>query len=169
MPVLTPIPEYADFQVDVRTFSESTQQLAKSVVERVIRNECEVSGSPIDPRIVTTVSSSAIDNDDVATRPFTGMLELYYGSESPKVIQVMPPDIVADDFVLLSLPPSGNPIPYVYWNIGVTDTEIWGKANREGKLGDLPPTYLQPYLCAGNSAYAADWNRSIDFACLDLP
>ncbi|OQD63507.1 hypothetical protein PENPOL_c009G06053 [Penicillium polonicum] len=155
------IPEYADFQVDVRTFSESTQTLAKSAVERIIRHECEVSGSPTAPRIVTTVSSPAIDNDDVATSRFTRVLESYYGSESSKVIQVMPPDIVADDFVLLSLPPGGNPIPYVYWNIGMTDPEIWEKADIEGKLRDLPPTHsalyapvIEPTLQTGIEALA---------------
>ncbi|CAI7660937.1 unnamed protein product [Penicillium viridicatum] len=66
------IPEYADFQVDVRTFSESTQTLAKSAVERIIRHECEVSGSLTAPRIVTTVSSPAIDNDDMATSRLPG-------------------------------------------------------------------------------------------------
>lgn len=69
------IPEYADFQVDVRTFSQSTQTLAKSAVERIIRHECEVSGSPTAPRIVTTVSSPAIDNDDLATSRVTRVLE----------------------------------------------------------------------------------------------
>ncbi|KUM64406.1 hypothetical protein ACN42_g2681 [Penicillium freii] len=155
------IPEYADFQVNVRTFSESTQALAKSAVERIIRHECEVSGSPTAPRIVTTVSSPAIDNDDMATSRFTRVLESYYGSESSKVIQVMPPDIVADDFVLLSLLSGGNPIPYVYWNIGVTDPETWEKANREGKLRDLPPTHsalyapvIEPTLQTGIEALA---------------
>lgn len=73
----------------------------------------------------------------------------------------MPPDIVADDFVLLSLPPGGNPIPYVYWNIGVTDPETWEKANREGKLRDLPPTHsalyapvIEPTLQTGIEALA---------------
>ncbi|KAI3235042.1 hypothetical protein DTO012A7_4313 [Penicillium roqueforti] len=73
---------------------------------------------------------------------------MYYGSESYQVIQVMPPDIVADDFVLLSLPPGGNPIPYVYWNIGVTEPEMWEKANKEGKLRDLPPTHSALYAPA---------------------
>ena len=155
------IPEYADFQVDVRTFSENTQKLAKSAVERIIQSECKASGSPTAPRIVTTVSSPAIDNDNMATSRFTRVLESYYGSESSKFIEVMPPDIVADDFVLLSLPPGGNPIPYVYWNIGVTEPETWEKANREGKLRDLPPTHsalyapaIEPTLRTGIEALA---------------
>ncbi|KAK2611967.1 hypothetical protein QQS21_002073 [Conoideocrella luteorostrata] len=60
----------------------------------------------------------------------------------------MPPDIVADGFVLLALPPGGKPIPYVYWNIGVTDPETWGRANKEGKLRDLPPTHNAYYALA---------------------
>ncbi|EFR00084.1 hypothetical protein MGYG_03091 [Nannizzia gypsea CBS 118893] len=130
------IPEYADFQVDVRTFSESTQKAAKSAVECIIRHECAVSGSPKAPHIVTTTSSPAIDNDEVATRQFTQVLESYYGSDSSKVIQVMPPDIVADDFVILSLPPGGRP------------PETWEKANREGRLWDLPPTHSAVYAPA---------------------
>ncbi|KAJ5710328.1 hypothetical protein N7488_004484 [Penicillium malachiteum] len=48
-------------------------------------------------------------------------------------------------FVLLALPPGQEAIPYVYWNFGVTDPEIWEKANREGKLWDLPPTHSATY------------------------
>ncbi|KAB8218919.1 hypothetical protein BDV33DRAFT_204966 [Aspergillus novoparasiticus] len=65
------ISDYADFQLDVRTFSENTQKLAKAAVERLIRKECEVAGSPTAPRIVTVVSSAAMDNGAVATSQFT--------------------------------------------------------------------------------------------------
>ncbi|KAE8336556.1 hypothetical protein BDV24DRAFT_178438 [Aspergillus arachidicola] len=139
------IPDYADFQLDVRTFSENTQKLVKAAVERIIRKEREVAGSPTAPRIVTVASSPVIDNDAVATSQFTRVLEWYYGSRASEVVQEMPPDIVADDFVLLALPPGRKPIPYVYWNIGVTDPETWERANREGKLLDLPPTHSAMY------------------------
>ncbi|KAE8140439.1 hypothetical protein BDV38DRAFT_290161 [Aspergillus pseudotamarii] len=155
------IPDYADFQLDVPTFSADTQKLAKASVERIIRKECEASGSATAPQIVTVVSSPAIDNDAVATRQFTRVLECYYGSRSSEVVQEMPPDIVADDFILLALPPGGKPIPYVYWNIGVTDPETWERANREGKLRDLPPTHsaiyapaIEPTLRTGIEALA---------------
>ncbi|OBT64483.1 hypothetical protein VE03_05373 [Pseudogymnoascus sp. 23342-1-I1] len=142
------IPDYADFKIDVRTFSEGTQKRAKAAVERTVRKECEISRSPIAPRIVTVVSSPAIDNDDEATGLFAQVLKDYYGSRASEVVQEMPPDIVADDFVLLALPPGGKPIPYVYWNIGVTDPETWERAHREGKLRDLPPTHSSTYAPA---------------------
>ncbi|KAK6814588.1 hypothetical protein RU639_009528 [Aspergillus parasiticus] len=123
------IPDYADFQLDVRTFSENTQKLAKAAVERIIRKECEVAGSPTAPRMVTVVSSPAIDNDTVATNQFTRVLEWYYGRRASEVVQEMPPDIVADDLVLLALPPGGKPIP-------------------EGELRDLPPTHSAMYAPA---------------------
>ncbi|KAE8327981.1 hypothetical protein BDV39DRAFT_174783 [Aspergillus sergii] len=155
------IPDHADFQLDVRTFSQNTQRLVKAAVERIIRKECDVAGSPTAPRIVTMVSSPAIDNDAVATSQFTRVLEWYYGSRASEVVQEMPPDIVADDFILLALPPGRKPIPYVYWNIGVTDPETWERAYREGELRDLPPTHsaiyapaIEPTLGTGIEAMA---------------
>ncbi|KJK65805.1 M20 Peptidase Aminoacylase 1 subfamily protein [Aspergillus parasiticus SU-1] len=142
------IPDYADFQLDVRTFSENTQKLAKAAVERIIRKECEVAGFPTTPRMVTVVSSPAIYNDAVATSQFTRVFEWYYGRRASEVVQEMPPDIVADDLVLLALPPGGMPIPYVYWNIGVTDPETWERVSREGELRDLPPTHSAIYAPA---------------------
>ncbi|KAE8318279.1 hypothetical protein BDV41DRAFT_572269 [Aspergillus transmontanensis] len=134
--------------LDVRTSSENTQKLAKAAVERIIRKECEVAGSPTTPRMVTVVSSPAIDNDAVATSQFTRVFEWYYGRRASEVVQEMPPDIVADDLVLLALPPGGKPIPYVYWNIGVTDPETWERVSREGELRDLPPTHSAMYAPA---------------------
>ncbi|GIK02041.1 hypothetical protein Aspvir_006084 [Aspergillus viridinutans] len=139
------IPDFADFTLDVRSFSETAQKAARAAVERIIRKECEASGATRAPRIETAVSSPAIDNDVIATARFTRTLQAYYGSRAAEVVQEMPPDIVADDFVLLALPPGKEPIPYVYWNIGVTDPETWEKANREGKLWDLPPTHSATY------------------------
>jgi hippurate hydrolase len=58
----------------------------------------------------------------------------------------MTPDIVADDFVLLALPPGKEePVRYVYWYIGVTDPETWENASCEGKLWDLAPTHGATY------------------------
>ncbi|PGH23134.1 hypothetical protein AJ80_02764 [Polytolypa hystricis UAMH7299] len=155
------IPDYADFKLDVRTFSEKTQQLAVAAVERIIRKECEVSGAPIAPRLATVVSSPAIDNDEAATSAFADVLETYYGDRASEVIQTMPLDIVADDFVLLAMPPGVKQIPYVYWNIGVTDPETWDEANRDGKLRDLPCTHnatyapvIEPTLRTGIEALA---------------
>ncbi|KAJ5949543.1 hypothetical protein N7454_001127 [Penicillium verhagenii] len=139
------IPDFADFSLDVRSFSETAQKNARAAVERIIHKECETSGATRAPLIRTAVSSPAIDNDDVATAKFTRTLQAYYGSRTAEVVQEMPPDIVADDFVLLALPPGKQPIPYVYWNIGVADPETWDKANREGKLWDLPPTHSATY------------------------
>ena len=61
---------------------------------------------------------------------------------------MMPPGIVAHGFVLPSLSPGGNPIPYIYWDIAVTGPRDLKKANREGKLRGLPSTYRAIYAPA---------------------
>lgn len=88
-----------------------------------------------------TEINSATDDDDIATGQFTRLLKLYYQSESYKAI-------FADGFVLLSLPRGKTPILHVYWNIGVKDPGTWEKANREGKLQDLPPAHSAIYAPA---------------------
>ena len=155
------IPMYADFKVDVRSFSEQAQLRAAAAVKRIILAEADVSGAPTPPRIVTAASSPPIDNDETATEQFAKVLRDFYGGSAADVIKVMPPDIVADDFVLLTRPPGKKPIPYVYWNIGVTDPKTWDKANKEDKLRELPcnhnPTFapvIEPTLRTGIEALA---------------
>lgn len=155
------IPEYVDIKVDVRTFSEAVQKRAVAAVKRIISKECEVSGAPIPPRIITACSCPAIDNDEQSTELFTKVLKTYYGKKASDVIQVMTPDIVADDFSILAKPPGKKEIPYIYWNIGVTDPKVWDKASKEDKLRELPcnhnPTFapaIEPTLRTGIEALA---------------
>jgi hypothetical protein len=65
-------------------------------------------------------------------------------------------DITADDFVRLGHPPGEKPIPYVYWNFGVTPREDYDQAKKDGTLRDLPfnhnPKFaaeIEPSLRAG--------------------
>ncbi|KAJ6014783.1 Amidohydrolase [Penicillium herquei] len=145
----TTIPEYADFKVDVRSFSETTQKLALEAVKLLIHEKCLVFGSPTAARIVTTVSCPATDNDEEATGRFIQTLKEYYGDRASEVVQEMSPDIIADDFPLLAQDFFGqNPIPYIYWNIGSTDPKLWDKANRKGRLHDLTPLHNAEYAPA---------------------
>jgi hippurate hydrolase len=62
------------------------KKAARAAVERNIRKECEVSGSTRAPRIETAVSSSAIENDDIATARFTSTVQAHYGKRAAEVV-----------------------------------------------------------------------------------
>ncbi|KAL1868942.1 hypothetical protein Daus18300_005778 [Diaporthe australafricana] len=150
------IPEFADFKVDIRSFKEDIQHRAVEAVKRIIEGECQAANSPKSPRIVTAASCPPIDNDGGATEKFTAALRAFYGDEAPQKIIEIGLDIIADDFVLLGHPPGEKPIPYVYWNFGVTPRGEYDKAERNGTLKDLPfnhnPRFapeIEPSLQAG--------------------
>lgn len=132
------IPEFADFKVDIRSFNQDIQHKAVQAVKRIIEGECLTANSPKSPRILTAAHCPPIDNDEGATDKFTRALRIFYGDEAPGKIVEMDRDITADDFVLLAHPPGEKPIPYIYWNYGVTPRDEYDQAKRDGTIGNLP-------------------------------
>jgi amidohydrolase len=147
------IPDFADFKVDIRSFDKDIQLKAVKAVKRIIEGECQAANSPRSPRISTSTSCPPIDNDEEATAKFTRALRIFYGDEAPAKVIEMSLDITADDFVLLGHPPGEKPIPYVYWNYGVTPREDYDRAERNGTLQDLPFNH--------NSKFAAEIEPSL--------
>ena len=150
------IPEFADFTVDVRSFSKDVQDTAVKAVKRIIEGECQAANSPQSPLIVTSASCPPIDNDAEATARFTSALRRFYGDDAPSKVIEMDLDITADDFVLLGHPPKKEPIPYIYWNYGVTPRDKYDQAEKDGTLKDLPFNHnarfapeIEPSLKAG--------------------
>jgi metal-dependent amidase/aminoacylase/carboxypeptidase family protein len=150
------IPEFADFKVDIRSFDRDVQHTAVEAAKRIINGECQAAKSPKSPQIVTSTSCPPIDNDEEATARFTEALRSFYGDEAPGEVVEMDLDITADDFVLLGHPPGEKPVPYVYWNYGVTPREEYDQAKKDGTLRDLPfnhnPKFapeIEPSLRAG--------------------
>lgn len=150
------IPEFADFKVDIRSFNKDIQQTAVQAVKRIIEGECLTANSPKSPRILTAAHCPPIDNDEEATYKFTKALRIFYGDEAPGKIVEMDRDITADDFVLLAHPSGEKPIPYIYWNYGVTPRDEYDQAKIDGTIADLPfnhnPKFaaeIEPSLQAG--------------------
>jgi hypothetical protein len=101
-------------------------------------------------------SINTLNCHEEATARFTRALHSFYGDDATGKVIEMDLDITADDFVLLAHPPGKPPIPYVYWNYGVTPREEYDKAKMNGKLRDLPfnhnPKFaaeIEPSLQAG--------------------
>jgi amidohydrolase len=148
--------DYADFKVDIRSFNKDIQLTAVKAVKRIIEGECQAANSPKSPRILTATSCPPIDNDEEATAKFTRALCSFYGNKALEKVLLMDLDIIADDFVLMGHPPGKKPIPYIYWNYGVTPRGDYDKAAKEGTLRDLPFNHnskfapeIEPSLRAG--------------------
>jgi metal-dependent amidase/aminoacylase/carboxypeptidase family protein len=140
------IPEFADFKVDIRSFDKDIQRTAVKATKRITEGECQAANSPKSPRILTSASCTPIDNDEEATAKFTRALRVFYGDEAPGKVVEMDLDITADDFVLLGHPRGEKPIPYVYWNYGVTPRDVYDEAEKRTARFGICPLIITPSL-----------------------
>lgn len=150
------IPDFADFKVDIRSFDQDIQNTATQAARRIIEEECQAANSPTSPRITISTSCPPVDNDAEATARLTKALHDFYGTDAPGKIIEMNLVITADDFVFLAHPPDKKPIPYIYWNYGVTPRDEYDAAEQNGTLRDLPFNHtskfaaeIEPSLRAG--------------------
>ena len=146
------IPDHAVLQLNVRSYSQQTRQHMLAAIQRIIRAECQASGSPKDPDFETLASFPLLDNDAAATERVAAAFAEHFGDHT----LVLDRQTVSEDFGII---PDAAGVPYTYWGIGRTDRKIYQAAEKAGRLADLPANHspeflppLQPTLRTGTEA-----------------
>jgi metal-dependent amidase/aminoacylase/carboxypeptidase family protein len=128
---------------------EGAQEMA---VKRIVRAECEASGSPKGPDFETIFSFPVTDNDAAATGRVAQAFTAHFGDRATEI----PKQTVSEDFSKI---PDAVSVPYCYWALGFTDRDTYLAAERDGHLEDLPTSHspkflppLQPTLRTGTEA-----------------
>jgi metal-dependent amidase/aminoacylase/carboxypeptidase family protein len=137
------IPGYAVLELNMRSYSAVTRQRMLDAIGRIVRAECQASGSPKDPEFETIFTFPVTDNDAAATGRVATAFEI-------------PKQTVSEDFSKI---PDAAHVPYCYWAIGFTDKQAYLAAGKAGTLDDLPTNHspaflppLQPTLRTGIEA-----------------
>ena len=146
------IPDHAVLQLNVRAYSPQTRQRMLAAIQRIVRDECQASGSPKDPDFETLGSFPLTDNDAATTDRAAAAFAAYFRDDALE----LGPQTVSEDFSVL---PDAAGIPYTYWGIGRTDRQVYHAAEKAGRLQDLPSNHsakflppLQPTLRTGTEA-----------------
>ena len=146
------IPDHAVLQLNVRSYSQQTRQHMLAAIQRIIRAECQASGSPKDPDFETLASFPLLDNDAAATERVAAAFAEHFGDHT----LVLDRQTVSEDFGII---PDAAGAPYTYWGIGRTDRKVYQAAEKAGRLADLPANHspeflppLQPTLRTGTEA-----------------
>ena len=141
------IPDHAVLQLNVRAYSEQSRQRILAAVQRIVRAECQASGSPKDPDFQTLGSFPLTDNDPATTERVAAAFVAHFGDHAGQ----LPAQTVSEDFSII---PDAS-----YWGIGRTDRQVYLTAEKEGRLQDLPSNHspkflppLQPTLRTGTEA-----------------
>jgi amidohydrolase len=149
------IPGHAVLELNMRSYSAVTRQRMLDAIRRIVRAECQASGSPKDPEFETIFTFPVTDNDAAATGRVAKAFAAHFGDLAGEI----PPQTVSEDFSKI---PDAAHVPYCYWAIGFTDKQAYLAAEKAGTLDDLPTNHspaflppLQPTLRTGTEALVA--------------
>ncbi|HEX5296337.1 MAG TPA: amidohydrolase [Streptosporangiaceae bacterium] len=147
------IPDQAVLQLNLRSYSQQTRQRMLDAIQRIVRAECQASGSPRDPDFEIFDSFPLTDNDpDITSRVAAAFGEQFRDRAGAAGQQT-----ASEDF---SDVPRAAAIPYTYWAIGGTDPQAYRAAEKAGRVqDDIPGNHsprflpvLQPTLRTGTEA-----------------
>ena len=149
------IPDFAVLELNMRSYSSVTRQRMLDAVHRIVRAECQASGSPKDPEFETTFSFPVTDNDAAATGRVARAFAAHFGDKADEI----PRQTVSEDFSKI---PDAAGVPYTYWGLGYTDRDTYLAAEKDGRLDDLTSNHspkflppMQPCLRTGTEAVLA--------------
>jgi amidohydrolase len=146
------IPDHAVLQLNLRSYAEPTRRRMLDAIKRIVRGECQASGSPREPEFETVASFPLLDNDTATTDRVAAAFTAHFRQDALDI----PRQTVSEDFGLI---PAAAGVPYTYWGIGRTGRQAYLAAEKAGRLQDLPSNHspkflppLQPTLRAGTEA-----------------
>ena len=154
------IPSEAVIKINVRTVLPATRDRVLKAIKRIVKAECEASGSPKEPFWESTSSFPFTINDETVTNTLANNFTKHFGKlHNPEAS----PLGGSEDFSILATEApnkdGGKGVPYSYWTFGGTDPETFKKAEEEGRLSDLPINHsayfapvIQPTLETGVDA-----------------
>jgi amidohydrolase len=150
------IPDEAVIKLNVRTYDEAVRHRVLGAIERIVNAESEASGAPKPPEITPLDRYDLVRNDDQATERVRAALRAHFGEDR---VTHTGPASASEDFGSFGLEWD---VPSVFWFIGGVDPDTYAKAEREGKLNELPTNHnprfapvIHPTLETGVEALVA--------------
>ena len=150
------IPDEAVIKLNVRTFDEDVRQRVLDAITRIVNAESEASGAPKPPEITPLDRYDLVRNDEQATARVRDALRSHFGDQ--RVTQTGPAS-ASEDFGSFGVEWH---VPSVFWFVGGVDPDMYAKAEREGRLSELPTNHnpkfapvIHPTLETGVEALVA--------------
>jgi amidohydrolase len=129
------IPDEALIKLNVRTFDEGVRKRVLAAIERIVNAEAAASGAPKKPEITPLDRYSLVTNDPEATKRVGDAFRRHFPADR---VQETRPTTASEDFGSFGAEWGA---PSVFWFVGGTDPDIYAKAERDGKVGDIPTNH----------------------------
>ncbi len=155
------IPDEAELQLNVRTYSEATRQAVLDAIRRIVIAECEASRCPKEPTFELFDRFPLTSNDSATTARLAGVFSSFFGDHT----QEMNLQTASEDFSDI---PAALGTPYSYWGVGCIDRDTYKAAAAAGRISqDIPVNHspnfapvIQPTCDTGTHALviaAMEW------------
>jgi hippurate hydrolase len=129
------IPDVAIIKLNVRTFDEGVRKRVLAAIERIVNAEAEASGAPKKPEITPLDRYRLVKNDPDAVRRVDDAFRKYFSADR---VQKAEPTSASEDFGSFGAEWGA---PSVFWFVGGTDPGLYEKAQKEGKMGEIPTNH----------------------------
>lgn len=148
------IPDRAVLLANLRTYDMDVRRRMIDSIERMVKAECEASGSPQPPEFEYFDQYPLTNNDPEVTKRITSAFRSHFGTES---VFDLGRQTASEDFSRI---PDAFGAPYTYWGIGGTDPQKYQQALDAGRIEqDIPVNHsefyapvIEPTLSAGTQA-----------------
>ena len=148
------IPDRAVLLANLRTYNMDVRRRMIERIERIVRAECEASGSPKPPEFEYFDQYPLTDNDKEVTDSITNSFREHFGSEA---VFDLERQTASEDF---SIVPDAFGTPYVFWGVGGIDPAKYQAAVDAGRVEqDIPVNHseffapvIEPTLSVGTQA-----------------
>jgi hippurate hydrolase len=147
------IPDEATIKLNVRTYDEDVRKRVLAAIDRIVKAEAQASGAPKEPEFKTLDRYALVKNDPDAVKRVDDAFREYF---SPERVQSTQPTGASEDFGSFGAEWGGAS---VFWFVGGTDPDTYKKAQREGKISEIPTNHnprfapvIHPTLEAGVQA-----------------
>ena len=129
------IPDEAVIKLNVRTFDEGVRSRVLDAITRIVNAEAQASGAPRPPEITPLDRYDLVRNDQRATERVRAAFHAHFSDG--RVIHTGPAS-ASEDFGSFGTEWGA---PSVFWFIGGAEPDAYAKAEREGRLSEIPTNH----------------------------
>jgi amidohydrolase len=132
------IADHAVLLVNLRTYDMEVRRRMIDGIERIVRAECEASGTPHPPEFEYYDQYPLTDNDAEVTARVTSAFRNHFGVENVFDLGRV---TASEDFSHI---PNALGIPYTYWGVGCIDPQRYEQALQAGRVEqDIPVNHSE--------------------------
>lgn len=139
------ITDRAELQVNVRAYDNAVREKILQAIDRIVRAECQASGSPQEPIFENLATFPLTVNDATVNETVTSAFTAAFGADRVHELAPVP---ASEDFSII---PAAFDVPYLFWGNG-------GFLPGMPVVGNHNPTFapaIQPTIRTGTEAAVA--------------